>query len=205
MTSQLFELNPAEFIFASFADRDISDQLPRVFGVEGDGQRGVAQARQFWANLQLRWDVPGRDDAGATFVTGPFSVDTAGFDRFVATMEVTSDVTFALDVEVDGAWHTLAEGVCGNDGRMETDAALPTRAETLAAVRLRLRKHTPGPAVVKLVWFAVADSARRDLLLEPKWTPDPDWPGLLLPAGDASRAARPSPATPGAGRRRTAG
>lgn len=174
---QLFELNPAESIFAPFHDDRISPQLPLAV----TPGRAVNFRRDFfWDSTKARWD-----DCAAGAVAGTFSLPLAGlparFDRLIFCVVVPAEVSVRFEVCRDGAWVSLGESVRGNSSRLEITRPLVTPA---SAVRAEFTAHSAGEQMVSLQWWGVADSALLAGLEKARPVYAMDWAGLILPEAE---------------------
>lgn len=174
---QLFELNPAESIFAPFHDGHAASQLPLTVT---PGRAANFRRDNFWDSTKARWD-----DCAAGAVAGSFSLPVAGlparFDRYVFCVVVPADVTVGFFVCRDGAWAALGAPVRGNSLRMEIN--LPVGAPA-TAVRAEFTALQPGAQMVSLQWWGVADSALLARLENARPEYDAAWAGLILPEAE---------------------
>lgn len=175
MPTPLFELTPAESMFAPFHDDTISPQLPLT--VEAGKAEGVE--RTFgWDGVKIGWTYApaGEIAARATFTLGELP---ARFDQFVFCLVAPVDVETVFEAQRAGVWAPLGAAVAGMGRRQEV--TLPKGAGHVEAVRAVFRAKATGYVHISLQWWGVAQSnlVRELIAARPKY--DGRWEGLILP------------------------
>lgn len=174
---QLFELNPAESIFAPFHDNQISAQIPLTVTPSAaiNFRRDI-----FWDSTKARWD-----DCTAGAIAGTFTLPlvplSARFDRYVFCVVVPVDVSVEFFACRSGEWSSLGAGVRGNSSRLEI--TLPVGAPA-TAVRAAFTAMQPGAQMVSLQWWGVSDSTLLERLEKARPAYDAAWEGLILPEAE---------------------
>jgi hypothetical protein len=170
---QLFELNPAESIFAPFHDNQISAQIPLTVTPSAaiNFRRDI-----FWDSTKARWDdcVAG---AMAGMFTLPLDPLPARYDRYLFCMVLPADVSVEFFGCRAETWISLGAPVQGNSLRKEINFPMGGAATALRAVFTALQ---PGAQMVSLQWWGVADSALQSRLGEARPEYDAAWEGLIL-------------------------
>ncbi|MCF7689463.1 MAG: heparinase II/III family protein [Cephaloticoccus sp.] len=173
----LFELNPAESMFAPFHDEAVSAGLPVTVTPE--------QATNFrreisWDSNKVRWnDCPADTTAGS--ITLSLGSLPARFDHYVFCIVLPPVVTVEFFVHTANEWTSLGPPTVGNAGRMEI--TLPMAGEA-TAVRAEFTARQTGAQLISLQWWGVADSTLLTRLLDARPRYDAQWTGLVLPKAD---------------------
>lgn len=170
----LFELNPAESIFAPFHDERIVRELSFTLEPRASGFRHT----HFWDSTKLVWD-----NAAAGDTVGAIALDLpelpARFDQFIFCVVLPAGVTVQFAARRPGGWEPLGEPVAGQGARSEITRAIGGRPVT--ALRATLSVATAGPGMVGLHWWGVAETALLGGLLAARPQYDAAWDGLILP------------------------
>jgi len=176
--TQLFELTPAESVFAPFNDPWIAPQLP--LRLEPGAATGLR--RDFgWDGTKLAWDT-----APAGQVAGRFELAVRDlperFDQFVFCHVAPRHVRVAFEARVGGEWSPLGEAVDGSGGRQELTRPIVRRP--VDAVRVVLTSLGAGPVHLSLQWWGVARAALVAELEAARPRYDDAWAGLILPPAE---------------------
>ncbi len=170
----LYELNPAESIFAPFHDEAFAGELPLM--VE------AAQAVDYrfepnWDSSKVLWDdcLAGELAGSITMTLGQIP---ARFDEYVFSLVMPQAVRAQFQARVGDEWVSLSEPVVGNEKRMEVVRAIEAPAN---AVRVLFTALQSGSMMVSLQWWAVAESELLAKLEAAKPKYDSAWRGLILP------------------------
>lgn len=170
----LFELNPAESIFAPFHDETISSQIPvEAIAVKANGFR----LDPGWDNTRVSWvSCPARALAGT--MTMPLSGIPTRFDHYVFCLVVPKTVQVQFQALEGKEWKPLGEPVTGNEARMEIVRPILTPA---SAIRVEFTSLQPGAVLINLQWWAVAEQELWAKIEAAKPMYDSSWSGLILP------------------------
>ena len=173
--TQLFELTPAESMFAPFNDPIIAEQLPLRL------EPGTATALKCdcgWDGLKVSWDTaqPGSVAARLEF---PLVGLPERFDHFVFCHVLPRDVSVAFEARSGGKWTSLGAAVPGKGTRDE--ATFPIGARPVDAVRCTFTAHGGGHVMTSLQWWGVAQASLVAQLEAARPKYDGKWEGLILP------------------------
>lgn len=170
----LWELNPAESMFAPFHDTAIAEQLPLTVA---PAQATAFRLQFIWDSTRIQWDnCPAGGTVGSiALAMGPLH---PRFDRYVFCLVVPESVTVQFARRQHDVWHDLGEPVRGDGHRIEITRSCDGDADALRATFVTDRS---GPALVSLQWWAVADSVLWSRLEETRPRYDAEWEGLILP------------------------
>lgn len=171
----LFELNPAESIFAPFHDKYVAPQL----GLVAEAREAKRfRIEPFWDSTKLVWDFcpAGRPAGFATLAVGAFPTR---FDQLVFCLVAPEGAVILMEAETADGWHALGESVTGDAKRMEFTRDLPKIP--VSRLRIQVNPGRSGPGQVSLQWWGLADSSllRQLERAAPQFTGD--WEGLLTP------------------------
>lgn len=173
--TQLFELTPAESMFAPFNDPVIAEQLP--LRLEPGAASGVK--REFgWDGLKLSWDTA-QPGAEAARLELPLVGLPERFDQFVFCFVAPRDVSLAFEACRQGQWTALGAPVVGIGGRDEI--TLPIGVRPVDAVRAVFTALGGGHVMMSLQWWGVAQAALVIQLEAARPKYDGKWEGLILP------------------------
>lgn len=173
----LWELNPAESMFAPFREELVAPQLPLTCtGVEAAGFLWEFS----WDSVKLQWETCA---AGAVACTIELAMGAlpARFDQYVFSMVVPAGVGLLFEAQRDGAWQALGEPAVGRGDRIEVSRPIGAPA---AALRATLTSAAPGPVLIYLRWWGVADSTLLAGLASARPQYDAAWPGLIRPEAE---------------------
>lgn len=171
----LFELTPAESIFAHFEDPAVATQLPlRVIPVEAL----EVKLTDFWDRRALTWENCAVGKAAARLELPLEEIETR-FDQFVFCQVLTVGMTVQFEAQREGGWTTLGPPVAGNDHRLEI--TLPMGRRPVQAVAAVFTATRTGRGVVALRWWGVAQSGLVAELKKTRPVYDGKWSGLILP------------------------
>ena len=173
--TQLFELTPAESIFAPFNDPVIAEHLP--FRLEPGSAAGLKQNFN-WDCVKLSWDTAKAGSLAAR-VEMPLAGLPERFDQFVFCHTAPPDVALAFEVRRHGQWACLGAPVAGTGGRDEV--TLPIGARPVEAVRCNLTTHAADARMLSLQWWGVAQAALVAGIEAARPRYDGKWEGLILP------------------------
>lgn len=171
----LFELTPAESMFAPFHDPAIAEQLPLT--VEPQSAQGATRGFG-WDGTKLAWETstPGEEALRATL---PLHGLPERFDHFVFCLVVPADVTVAFEVRRGEAWTGLGAPRQGEGRRHEWTEAIG--AGPVEGVRARFTSAGRGHRLISLQWWGVARAALVAELEAARPQFDGTWAGLILP------------------------
>lgn len=171
----LFELTPAESIFAHFEDPAIATQLPlRVI----PGEALEVKLTDFWDRRSLTWENCASGKVAARLELPLGEID-ARFDNFVFCQVLTVGMTVQFEARREGAWTALGPPVAGNDHRLEV--TVPMGRRPIQAVAAVFTATQTGRGVVALRWWGVAQSGLVAELKKTRPAYDGQWAGLILP------------------------
>jgi len=173
--TQLFELTPAESMFAPFHDPVISEHLP----LRLEPGSAVELKRIFgWDGVKLSWETA-RPGTLAARLEMPLAGLPARFDQFVFCHVAPADVSLTFEARRDGQWSPLGASVAGRGGRDEV--TLPIGARPIEAVRCGFTAQGGGHVMISLQWWGVAQAALVAELEAARPRYDGKWEGLILP------------------------
>jgi hypothetical protein len=172
----LWELNPAESIFAPLHDESTLPQLPLT--------RDASEAVNFrheagWDSTRVQWD-----NCAANVVAGSLTLQMgalpARFDYYMFCVVLPQGVSAQFAAEIDGAWRALGEPAVGDGSRLEVTRPILGAA---TAVRMTFLATQSGAAMCTLRWWGAGDSDLLSRLEAAKPRYDEAWSGLILSAG----------------------
>ncbi len=171
----LFELNPAESVFAPFHDPAIATRLP----VEVEPAGAPGWRHEFsWDSTKLFWNTcPAGVQLGAITLALPDLPER--FDAFVFCLVLPKGVTARFEARRPGGWAPLGEPVAGPGARAEVTRPIGQRPVT--ALRAAFSAEQPGPGFISLQWWGLAETALLARLEAARPRYDPAWDGLVLP------------------------
>ncbi len=173
--TQLFELTPAESMFAPFHDPVIAEHLP----LRLESGSAVELKRVFgWDGVKLSWDTA-QPGTLAARLEMPLTGLPERFDQFVFCHVVPADVSLTFEARRGGQWSPLGVSVAGRGGRDEV--TLPIGARPIEAVRCGFTAHGGGHVMISLQWWGVAQAALVAQLEAARPRYDGKWEGLILP------------------------
>jgi hypothetical protein len=173
--TQLFELTPAESIFAPFHDPTISPTLP--LRLEPGAAAGLKQDFG-WDCTTFTWDTASAGSV-AWRLEMPLQDLPERFDHFVFCHVVARDVSLTFEVCRGGRWTPLGEPVTGIGARHEV--TFPIGAWPVEGVGIVCTALSTGRGYVGLQWWGVARSALVAELAAARPHYDGRWAGLILP------------------------
>jgi hypothetical protein len=173
--TQLFELTPAESVFAPFHDPAIAPQLPLRL------EPGAAEGLKLefgWDGTKLSWETA---PVGAVAARLEQTVEgmPERFDHFVFCHVAPAEVSLAFEARSGGRWAALGEPVTGKGGRHEVTR--PIGARPVEAVRVVFTALSAGHIMISLQWWGVARAALVAELEAARPKYDGRWEGLILP------------------------
>ncbi|MDB6093541.1 MAG: hypothetical protein JWM32_1103 [Verrucomicrobia bacterium] len=173
--TQLYELTPAESMFAPFHDSFVAEQLPLT--LEPGSAVGLRREYQ-WDSVRIAWD-----SAAPNTVVARFEMAVEGlpdrFDHFVFCQVVSPEVAFTFEVKSRGQWHPLGASTIGTGGRNEI--TLPIGHRPVEAVRIVLTALDRHHQHLSLQWWGVARAALVAEIVAARPCYDGRWTGLILP------------------------
>jgi len=173
--TQLFELTPAESMFAPFHDPIISEHLP----LRLEPGSAVELKRVFgWDGVKLSWETAQPGTLAARLEI-PLSDLPERFDQFVFCHVAPADVSLTFEARRGGQWSRLGASVAGRGGRDEV--TLPMGARPTEAVRCGFTAQGGGHVMISLQWWGVAQAALVAELEAARPRYDGKWEGLILP------------------------
>lgn len=173
--TQLYELTPAESMFAPFHDATIAEQLP--LRLEPGSAKGLK--REFgWDGVKLSWDTA-TPSAVAARLEVPLVDLPERFDHFVFCQVVPKDVSIAFEACRRGQWTPLGAPVVGTGGRNEVTLAIGARL--VDSVRCVFTALGGGHVMLSLQWWGVARAALVAEIEAARPRYDGRWEGLILP------------------------
>ena len=173
--TQLFELTPAESIFALFNDPVVAEHLP--FRLEPGSATGLKQVFN-WDCVKLSWDTAKAGSLAARLEM-PLTGLPERFDHFVFCHTAAPEVSLTFEVCRRGQWIQLGTPVVGTGGRDEV--TLPIGARPVEAVRCNFTALGGGPGLISLQWWGVAQAGLVAELIAARPQYDGKWEGLILP------------------------
>ena len=174
-STQLFELTPAEAMFAPFNDPAIAEQLP--FRLEPGTAVGLKRVFG-WDGTKLSWETaPGGTVAARLEL--PLDGLPERFDQFVFCQVVPRHVSASFEARRAGQWTPLGAAVTGVGGRDEITRAMGARP--IEAVRVTFSALGTDPVLISLQWWGVAQAALVAELAAARPCYDGRWEGLILP------------------------
>jgi hypothetical protein len=173
----LWELNPAESIFAPFREEVIVPQLDLAAdAIAATGFRyGIN-----WDCTKVEWDQCAAGAEAGHLTLGMGSLP-ARFDQYVFCLVVPLGVGIQFAVCRAGNWIALGERETGTGGRMEITRPLGAAA---SALRVTFFAAGLGPALINLRWWGVADAKLLAELLAARPQFDAGWSGLIRPEAE---------------------
>lgn len=173
--TQLFELTPAESMFAPFHDPAVAEQLP--LRLEPGTATGLK--RDFgWDGVKLSWDTA-KPNTVAARLELPLAGLPERFDHFVFCHVAPKDVSLTFEASRAGQWTPLGAPVPGTGGRKEATFAIGARP--IDAVRCLFTALGGGHVMISLQWWGVARAALVAELDAARPRFDGNWEGLILP------------------------
>ena len=172
--TQLFELTPAESVFAPFNDPAIAPQLPfRLMPRDAVGVRH----KYNWDSTHLTWE---NCPAGAVAAVAEVAVHElpARFDQLVFCVVAPTTVRIQFEIGCGDRWTPLGEPVSGIGRRLEVARDITVRP--FDAVRA-IFTADPGQVSLSLQWWGAAESALVRSLIAARPRYDGRWEGLILP------------------------
>lgn len=173
----LFELSPAESVFAPFQDERIAAQLPLTTEGAAPGFRHACN----WDNTTILWDNCRKGGRLGT-ATLAIAEMPARFDRFIFCQVLPVGVQVRFWAQRQGNWQPLGEPVMGEGARAEVNRPIGERP--VSALRAEFTAGEAGPGAVALRWWGVADSALLRDLEAARPLYGSAWAGLVLPAAE---------------------
>jgi hypothetical protein len=173
--THLFELTPAESIFALFNDPVVAEHLP--FRLEPGSATGLKRVFN-WDCVKLSWDTAQAGSLAAR-VEMPLSGLPGRFDQFVFCHTAAPEVSLAFEVCRRGRWTSLGAATVGSGGRQEV--TLPIGTHPVDAVRCNFNALGAGPVLVSLQWWGVAQASLVAAIEAARPRYDGNWSGLILP------------------------
>ena len=152
--TQLFELTPAESIFAPFHDPLIAPTLP--LRLEPGSATGLKQDFG-WDSTKFTWDTAPAGSV-ALRLEMPLRDLPGRFDHFVFCHVVAREVTLTFEACRGGRWTPLGEPVTGTGGRHEV--TFPIGARPVEGVRMVGTALGTGTGHVGLQWWGVARAGK---------------------------------------------
>ena len=173
--TQLFELTPAESMFAPFHDETIAMQLPlRVEAVTAVGMK-----RDFgWDGVKLSWDNATIGKVAARFEMAVADLPER-FDHFVFCHVAPAELRMTFEAFRDGTWSSLGAAVAGTGSRHEVTFAMGARP--IEGVRVVFSNLRAGHIHLSLQWWGVARAALVEEIKASRPKYDGRWDGLILP------------------------
>jgi len=173
--TQLFELTPAESMFAPFHDPAVAEQLP--LRLEPGTATGLK--RDFgWDGVKLSWDTAKAETVAATLEM-PLVDLPDRFDHFVFCHVAPKDVSLTFEAKRGGPWTPLAKPVPGTGGRKEVTFAIGARP--VDGVRCVFTALGGSHVMISLQWWGVARAALVAELDAARPRFDGKWEGLIVP------------------------
>ena len=173
----LWELNPAESIFAPLHDETTLPQLPLTC------EPGAAvdfRYRASWDSTRVDWDnCPAGAEAGS--LTMQMSDLPARFDHYIFCVVLAKGVSAQFAACVNGKWENLGDPVAGDGSRLEITRPITGPA---SAVRMTFLTTQTGAGLCNLRWWGVGDAAMLAKLQEAKPRYDSSWTGLIRPTNE---------------------
>ena len=173
--TQLFELTPAESIFAPFHDPTIAPTLP--LRLEPGAATGLKQDFG-WDCTKFTWDTAPAGSV-ALRLEMPLRDLPDRFDHFVFCHVVAREVTLTFEACRGGRWTPLGAPVTGIGARHEV--IFPIGARPVEGVRMVCTALSTGTGHVGLQWWGVARAALVAELEAARPQYDGRWEGLILP------------------------
>lgn len=170
----LYELTPAESMFAPFNDTAIAETLPLQF--EALAATGARHGFN-WDSTKLEWEISPPGEA-AVRATLPLRELPERFDHFVFCLVLPADVTALFEVQRGGTWATL--GTAQGAGK-RGEWTFPIGARPVEAVRATFTAAAAGHRLVGLQWWGVAQASLVAQLEAARPKFDGTWEGLILP------------------------
>ncbi len=173
--TQLFELTPAESMFAPFNDPAVAEQLP--LRLEPGAAAGL-HLDYGWDGTKISWDTAPAENMAARAELAVAGLPER-FDQFVFCHVAPRHVTLAFEARSQGRWSALGEPVAGRGRRDEVTR--PIGARPVDAVRVTLTSQGTDPVHLSLQWWGVARAALVAELEAARPRYDGRWEGLILP------------------------
>ncbi|MEO6873199.1 MAG: heparinase II/III family protein [Opitutaceae bacterium] len=174
-STQLFELTPAESMFAPFHDATIADQLP--LRLEPGAAIGVKQVFG-WDGVKLSWETAPVGSVALKLEMPVYGLP-ARFDHFVFCHVAPRDVSLTFEQSCQGHWAPLGAPVVGIGGRHEV--SFPIGARPVDSVRCVFTAQGSIPVMISMQWWGVAQAALVAELQAARPNYDGRWEGLILP------------------------
>lgn len=170
----LWELNPAESIFAPLHDESVLPQLPLTAqSAAATGFRHDA----WWDSTRVLWThCPAGQAAGS--LTMQMGELPARFDHYIFCVVLPPGVAAQFSACENGEWKNLGEPAPGDGSRLEVIRPLTSLA---SAVRMTFIATEGGAGLCNLRWWGVGDSALQARLKEARPRFDASWIGLIRP------------------------
>jgi hypothetical protein len=172
----LFELTPAESMFAPFHDPAVAEQLP--LQVELGAAASGVQHIFGWDGVKLSWETAPAG-AEALRVAMPLIGIPERFDHFVFCLVLPVGVSVVFESRRGADWSPLGPAVAGAGRRQEITHAIGARP--VDGVRAVFTAQQEGHMVISLQWWGVARAALVAELDAARPRFDGRWEGLLLP------------------------
>jgi len=173
--TQLFELTPAESMFAPFHDPSMAEHLP--FRIEPGAAIGVKRVFG-WDGVKLSWETA-LVGSVALKLELPLSGLPERFDHFVFCHVAPRDVSLLFEQMSHGQWTPLGVPVAGVDGRHEV--TFPIGGRPVDAVRCVFTAQGTVPVMISLQWWGAAQASLVADLIAARPRYDGTWEGLILP------------------------
>lgn len=171
----LFELTPAESMFAPFNDPAISEQLP--FKVTAHEAMGVRHVHN-WDSLRIHWENCTAGKVAAE-ISIPLLELQPRFDQLIFCMVLPEEVRVQFSIGQGGRWTDLGAPVVGAGGRIEITRDISVRP--FDAVRAIFTAVHAGHVNLGIQWWGVAQSDLVKSLIAARPRFDGRWEGLILP------------------------
>ncbi len=173
--TQLFELTPAESMFAPFNDPIISEHLSLKVV---PGSATVLKRDFGWDGVKVSWDTA-KPGALAVQLEFPLVGLPERFDQFVFCHVLPPEVSLAFEACRGGEWTSLGAPVVGIGSRDE--ATFPIGRRPVEAIRCGFTARSGGHVMTSLQWWGVAQSSLVAGLIAARPQYDGQWEGLILP------------------------
>ena len=173
--TQLFELTPAESMFAPFHDEAVAVQLPlRLEAITATGLKQVFG----WDGVKLSWDNAVVGKVAAVFEIAVRELPER-FDHFVFCHVAPVELSVAFEACRNGAWSALGVPVIGTGGRHEV--TFPMGPRPIEGVRAVFSNLRAASIHLSLQWWGVARASLVEEIEASRPRYDGRWEGLILP------------------------
>ncbi|MFI5355868.1 MAG: hypothetical protein ACHQ4G_00890 [Opitutales bacterium] len=170
----LWELNPAESIFAPFHDDAVVPQLPVVAAAAA--ATGFWQGA-IWDSTRVQWDrCPAGAAAGSLTLT--MGALPARFDHYIFCLVLPPGMRAQFAAYIGGEWFALGAPAEGSGARLEVTRPIAAPA---SALRVTFTAAENGAAMVSLHWWGAGDATLLAGLQAARPRYDAEWAGLILP------------------------